>query len=361
MPASEVVEAAVGAFRHSLAREHARRVLVLAAVGINAARVRIGARQVLGQEKGELRAPVLVRRRRDLRHPQVRERLRVVRPAHFAVAHAVAVLVGRGGRTARGPLAQQREALRPGLVERRVVCQAQRPQRGIARGERSLGAALERRRQVRFPERLQRAEKAVRAARGRGLRKRRLLRRAAARRDLREVAHPRAGDDRLPSRHADRREALGLPGPDASSLFMKPSAQSREQRVDPGVVELARDGREHRQRFRRRAELLAVARHLLAHVAQRVLGAALLELVQDDEVGEVQHVDLLELAGGAVVGGHDVQREVDEIHDLGVALPDARGLDHDQIEARRFHELDGVREHGGGREVLPARRQRAHE
>ena len=85
------------------------------------------------------------------------------------------------------------------------------------------------------------------------------------------------------------------------------------------------------------------ARHLLAHVAQRILGAALLELVEHDEIGEVEHVDLLELARGAVFGRHHVHREVDEIDDLGVALADARGLDDDQVEARRFQQLHGVR------------------
>ena len=78
-----------------------------------------------------------------------------------------------------------------------------------------------------------------------------------------------------------------------------------------------------------------IAPPLLAHVAQRVFGAALLELVQHDHVGEVEHVDLLELAGGAVFGGHHVQRDVRDVDDLGVALPDAGGLDHDQIESRR--------------------------
>jgi hypothetical protein len=46
--------------------------------------------------------------------------------------------------------------------------------------------------------------------------------------------------------------------------------------------------------------------------------------------GEVEHVDLLELAGGSVFRGHHVQRQVDEIDDLGVALADARRLDDDE-------------------------------
>jgi hypothetical protein len=49
-------------------------------------------------------------------------------------------------------------------------------------------------------------------------------------------------------------------------------------------------------------EALAVALVLLAHVAQRVGGALAVELVDRDEVGEVEHVDLLELRRGAELG-----------------------------------------------------------
>jgi hypothetical protein len=47
---------------------------------------------------------------------------------------------------------------------------------------------------------------------------------------------------------------------------------------------------------------LAVALELLAHVAQRVLRALAVELVDRDEVREVEHVDLLELARRAELG-----------------------------------------------------------
>ena len=82
-----------------------------------------------------------------------------------------------------------------------------------------------------------------------------------------------------------------------------------------------------------RALLGMVAAPLLAHVAQRILGAALLELVQHHELGEIEHVDLLELARRAVLAGHHVDRHVDEVGDLGVALADAGGLDQHQVEA----------------------------
>ena len=113
--------------------------------------------------------------------------------------------------------------------------------------------------------------------------------------------------------------------------------QARQQRLvqrgDAVVVEAARHRAEHRHLVGPLAERLAVALHLLGDVAQRVGGALAVELVDRDELGEVEHVDLLELARGAELGRHHVHRHVDERHDRRVALADARGLDDDQVEA----------------------------
>ena len=91
---------------------------------------------------------------------------------------------------------------------------------------------------------------------------------------------------------------------------------------------------------------------MLAHVAQRIGCALAVELVDRHEVGEVEHVDLLELRGRAELGRHDVQRHVDQRHDRRVTLADAGGLDDDQIEARDLARGDGIRERladlGGG-------------
>ena len=54
-----------------------------------------------------------------------------------------------------------------------------------------------------------------------------------------------------------------------------------------------------------------------------------LELVDRHHVGEVEHVDLLQLRRGAELGRHHVQRDVDEGTIAGVALADARRL-HDR-------------------------------
>ena len=106
-----------------------------------------------------------------------------------------------------------------------------------------------------------------------------------------------------------------------------------EQRGDPVVVEAAGDRAEDRHGLERLAERLAVPLHLLRDVPQRVGRAPAVELVDRDELREVQHVDLLELARGAELRRHHVERHVDERHDRGVALADPGGLDDHEVEA----------------------------
>ena len=64
-----------------------------------------------------------------------------------------------------------------------------------------------------------------------------------------------------------------------------------------------------------------------------VEAAALVELVDGDQVGVVEHVDLLELGRCSELRRHDVERDVGELGDLGVRLADAGALQQDQVEA----------------------------
>jgi hypothetical protein len=132
------------------------------------------------------------------------------------------------------------------------------------------------------------------------------------------------------------------------------------QRGDAVVVEARRNRAEHRQRFRAFLPPLAVALVLLAHVAQRVLRALAVEFVDRDEVGEVEHVDLLELRRGAELGCHHVQRDIDVGDDRRVALPDAGRLDDNQVEARHFAGRDDVGQRLADLAAGVSRRQRAH-
>ena len=154
--------------------------------------------------------------------------------------------------------------------------------------------------------------------------------------------------------HLVRRDDGGEPGGDLGVDGRKGTVLHREtvlaehpghvvvQRGDAVVVEGGGGRAEHRHVARLLAERLAVAHELAADVAQRILGTAPLELVDGDDVGEVEHVDLLQLRRGAELRRHHVHRAVDERNDAGVALADARGLDDDEVEARRLQHGDDV-------------------
>ena len=160
----------------------------------------------------------------------------------------------------------------------------------------------------------------------------------------------------------DWRVATGgsVPGLQLEALFREPCGQRLVQRGDAVVVEARRHRPEHRHRVRGLLEPLAVALVLLAHVAQRVLRALAVELVDRDEVREVQHVDLLELARRAEFRRHHVQRCVDQRHDRGVALPDPRGFDDDEVEARDLARRDDVGQRLRDLAAGVARGERAH-
>ena len=143
-------------------------------------------------------------------------------------------------------------------------------------------------------------------------------------------------------------------------------AEPREQRAqvpvergDAVVVEGRGAGAVDRHVLPRGAERVAVAHELAGDVAAGVVGAAALELVDRHDVGEVQHVDLLELRGGAELGRHDVQRGVDVVDDPGVALADAGGLDDDEVDARGAQQRDRVGEVLGQRSAAAPRGHRA--
>ena len=154
--------------------------------------------------------------------------------------------------------------------------------------------------------------------------------------------------------------AGSVPSPRSQPQFGQARLHGLVQRGDAVVVEAAGHGAEHGHLVRHHGERLAIALHLLGHVAQRVGGALAVELVDGDELGEVEHVDLLELARGAELGRHHVHRHVDQRHDGGVALADARGLDDDQVEAGQL----GGGQHVGQRladlAARVARGERAH-
>ena len=178
--------------------------------------------------------------------------------------------------------------------------------------------------------------------------------------DLAQVAHALRRDD---DGFGRRDFALGLRQPG-----FKAHAGLGRHGVDHGViqrrhavvVEFGSDGAEDRHFLRLLVEGLAVALDLLAHVLHGVVAAALFELVDHHQVGKIQHVDFFELRGGPVFAGHDVYRDVDEVHDARIALADAGGLGDDEIEARGLDRQHRVRQHLRYLGRRPAGGERAH-
>ena len=162
--------------------------------------------------------------------------------------------------------------------------------------------------------------------------------------DLGQVADPVGRDHLADLRgvpHVDAGEGAVL---EVQAVLAQQPREVLVERGDAVVVERRGAGAEDRHVLGPLAERLAVADQLAADVAHRVLGAAALELVDRDDVGEVEHVDLLELAGRAELRRHDVQGGVDERHHGRVALADAGRLDDDQVEAGRLEHGDDVAE-----------------
>jgi hypothetical protein len=136
----------------------------------------------------------------------------------------------------------------------------------------------------------------------------------------------------------DLRAHLGVDGRehpvgDLEAPLGQLGAQVLVEAGDAVVVEARRDRAEHRQVGQVHVELLAVAGQLPPDVTQGVLGPAALVLVDHHRLGEVEHVDLLELAGRPELRRHHVDRDVDVVDDAGVALADAGRLHDHEVEA----------------------------
>ena len=306
------VEAPVGAERVAFAGEHPRRILVLALEREHAGGEREAAGHVLPQLPAQDLAVVLELRQRDLRNVRAGERRRRQRGADLLVAdlHDVFVAGVRGLR-----LRPHVEQLLRARVELRVAIGDERVE-VLARPCLHSAASIA----------LRRAAAGARARCASRLPSTRDSR-APSRRSRRDSA-TRAGGTitfcAVDCRVVDRRQRARL---QLQSLLGQLRDERLVERGDAVVVEARRHRAEHRHRVGRLLEQLAVALELLAHVAQRVLRALAVELVDRDEIGEVEHVDLLELGRGAELGRHHVQRHVDQRHDRRVALADARRLD----------------------------------
>ena len=139
------------------------------------------------------------------------------------------------------------------------------------------------------------------------------------------VGVPPAGCIRLPT---DQRAPGGMPGAAGGTPTLpgKLTAHEFVQRIHPGVI-VPGGGRGEQP--------LAAFVGREAALDFGVGGARSLEitLVDDDEIGHIEHGDLLQLQTAAVVGVHDEDPQVDEITgERQGFLAGAHGFDDDEIE-----------------------------
>src|SRR5690606_29814020 len=99
--------------------------------------------------------------------------------------------------------------------------------------------------------------------------------------------------------------------------------QGVEKRVDAGVPETMGAGGIDRHLLRSHGERFAVAPQSPADLAQGVIGPLPIELVEDDEIGEVQHAYLFQLARSPEFRSHDIQGKIANSGHLRIALADS--------------------------------------
>lgn len=103
-----------------------------------------------------------------------------------------------------------------------------------------------------------------------------------------------------------------------------------------------------------------VALVLLLHITQGIEGTAFVEFIECNEVGEIEHVDFFELGGGAVLWRHYVQAQIAVFDDFCIALANARGFQHNEVEAGCFGHIHRVLHVFAEGQVALAGGQRAH-
>ena len=77
---------------------------------------------------------------------------------------------------------------------------------------------------------------------------------------------------------------------------------------------------------------LMISSPLTFHISQCIQRPPLLKFVQRDGVRKIKHIDFFQLGSRAIFRGHHVDGEVHKIHNLTVTLPNASGLNNDEIK-----------------------------
>ena len=337
------LEATVGAECITFAGEHTGRVFVLALEREHAGRIREAAGQVFLHQPGQQVAVVAVIRQRDLAHAVAGERLVIQAGTDFLVADLHHMLVARVGGAQFRPGFEQLACIRR---QRLIALRDQVVEVGMLAGRRQQTLGL---------------GQLLALARDRRLLRNTAMVLAHRIRDLGQIAAACRWHDGITARGRAHIHRCQLACTDLQAELGQLGQQALIQRGHAIVIEARRLRAEYRHLLGRLAPGFAVALHLLGDIAQRILCALAVELVDRDEVGEVQHVDLFQLRRGAEFRRHHVQAGVHMRHDRRIALANARGLDDHQVEAGHAAGGNDIGQRLRNFGACFARRQRAHE
>ena len=117
---------------------------------------------------------------------------------------------------------------------------------------------------------------------------------------------------------------------------------------DPIVIEAGGTGAKYRHFVPWRTERTSVSHQLSSHITARVLRTTALVLVYRNHVGEIEHVNLLELRSRTIFRSHNIKGGVNKRYYGRVTLTDTRGLDNDKIESSGLARCDDVGQRGRG-------------
>src|SRR5690606_11105715 len=108
------------------------------------------------------------------------------------------------------------------------------------------------------------------------------------------------------------------------------------------IVKLAGNGAINRHLFPVFVKSLMVSLILLLYVPERIGSALLVEFVNGDEVGKVEHIDFFQLGGCPIFWRHDIEAQIAIFRDLRIALTDAGCLQDYEVKTCIFEYIDGV-------------------
>ena len=100
---------------------------------------------------------------------------------------------------------------------------------------------------------------------------------------------------------------------------------------------------------------------LLFYIPDGIKRTPFVTLVDHDNIGKIEHVDLLKLACCTVFRRHYIHRKVAVVDDLCVGLANARRLDHHKVKSRRLEDDRCVFYISGKRKIRLPGSQGPHE